>query len=965
MATMPSESNGTGVPEDRLARLAIQSGKVQPSQAAEARELAAKMRELGVERDLLGALVDKKIITSDFANDLRRQAAAESGPGASPEAPPPIALAPLTPPGPSLEEAEIVFDQQAPQEPRIPSAPMELPRLEKQVHVVQAETAPCANHPDRKAIATCKHCSKPLCGECVVRSERGTFCSNECLTGWRLSSSAKAEARAVAAVRSLWIGKFIVISAILLSLGGIGWFAKHVWDGYRFNSAMGRAENVRATLGQEIHNLRKAVTIKPGNVKARVMLGGALLRASEPVRAIEQLSEALKLDEKNVEALTLLADAHTAQQDYEHAADALERLSKVHSGSFMTYLQLGALYLEKLDDPDKAIKALHMAMESGTESREVRYHLGRALLAKGSVEEARKELARAITPLKSDETSAAREKAFLADRKRMGAVQDALADLARKSGNAEAAIKHLTAALHAAPSSPQIIEKLVRAHLDRGEMREALLVAEKSIQYLAGNSEFVLMLCDSLEGEEYDGSRLKLLRAVHGRVPTTPGLLKKLIVAETRCGNSLAARKLLGQLPASKRADKEFAPAWEAVVKDMLKRRNFEGAEKALKDLGDLTESDPRFAVLWCKTLHLQGRGKEAAEYAKRATLKSPNAPTPHLVLGMVYQSLGMPREAYQSLLRAIELGAGAEAEYQLGMVLWEVGFPEEASKRFVKLKNTRGVPVNLRWRIDRSLMLLSGNVTRRMARQSGGDLDYFVSEMKTASTDESKVLRQIHLATYGMARYASIAAGTALVSPNPEERRRYGKALQSSVLTPGTDYTDLRAELKAAVESFGAAMTAAAPDAKTDVDASRSRYIAASEGKSDLFGLIAAASKTQADMAATALRRHPRKADLAHRLDCVLRRMEARLAVSPGPIQQAVCRDYAVAEMLAALIEVGPRGFTYGPTVDRVLADTATADGAAQDAFAQAGVSRVACLGLLRVLCRQKLDSSEEEGGE
>ena len=976
---MPSESGGPpGIPEDRLAEVAIRSGKVQPSQAAEARELAAKMRGLGVERDLLGALVDKKIITSDVADDLRRQATGAPMPDVRPEAPPlrarpsgdrrqvstgPAgASAQAVPPS---EDVEIVFDAEPLAEPEIAAAPLELPRLGRQVQTVSEQFAPCANHPDRKALATCKHCSKPVCAECIVRNQRGSFCSSECLTGWQLSSAAKSQARAVAAVRSLWIGKFMILCAIVLIFGGVGWFAKHVYDGYSFNSAMGRAQGIRASLVEVIAHLRTAVRIQPDSVKARILLGKALVKAGEPAQAVDMLSEALKHDGGNVEALGLLADAHMALQNYPEAASALIRLSEAKGGAFKTNWQLGVLYLDMMNDPAKAVDALRLAVDSGSECREVRYHLGRALLATGKVDDARKELESAIAPLsQADKASAAREEKFLNDRQKVSEVHVTLADLAEKEGNTEEVMKHLAAAQDAAPSSMPVVERLVKLHLGRGKVQEALLVAEKSMRYLSGNAQFVLMLCDTLEKTGLNDRRLQLLRRLYGRSATTPGLLEMLVAAEAEHGNPDAAARLLDKLPVSKRTGGEFAPAWEAIIQAKIKRGDIKGAEEALKGLGDLTESDARFAVLWCRTLHLQGKGKEAIEYAKRATKRSPDAPTPHLVLGTVYRSLGMAREALQSLQKAIDLGAGPEADYQHGMILWEVGFPEEAAKHFVKAKRAKGLPQHLRLQIDSGLLLLSGNVTSRMAQAMGGDIDYIVSELKTVSTNEGTLLRQIHLTTYGMARYSSIAAGTSLVSPNTEERLRYAKALQAAILPPGTDYTELQSELRTAVESFAGAMAAVVPEARADVDAVRSRYVAAFAGPPDLFGRLAAASKAQADMAAAALKAHPRKADLAARLESIRHRLSARRAVAPGPVQQAVCCDYAVAEMLAALIDVGPQGFTYRVAVDRALSDTAAADGSVTDAFAQLGVSRAACLGLLRIFCRQ-VENEAKGGGE
>lgn len=969
---MPSEAGGApDIPEDKLAEIAIRSGKVTPPQVAEALELAAKMRGLGVERDLLGALVDKRTITSDVADDLRRQAAAAAT-GPAPTGPAPTGPAPTdrsdAPPPPAATpaaEVEIIYDAEPAPEPTVAAEPEEEPRLRIPSRPVPDEAAPCTMHPDRTAIASCRQCAKPVCQECIVRTERGAFCSRECLTSWQLSSAAKAEARAVKAVRSLWVGKLMVLGAVVLVVCGVGWFAKHVYDGYSFTSAMARAKLSKSTTEQIIVDLRTAVGIRPDSVKARLKLGRALLKAGEAGQAAEMLSEALKLDGGNVEALSSLAEAHMAKQDHDKAAAALSRLNEVKGGSFKTNWQLGVLYLERMNDPVRAIDVLRLALDAGSECREIRYHLGRALLALGRDEEARRDFGRAIAPLsKAEEATSAREGQFLADRAMVSDVHATLADLAEKKGDAEAVKKHLIAAQDAAPASMPIVERLVKFHLARGEVQEALLAGEKSTRHLSGNVDFILMLCDALEAAGLADRRLRLLRALNRRAAATPGLLEMLIVTEARHGEPETAKRLLDGVPVAKRRGIEYAPAWEAIIKARIRRGDIDGAEEILGGLGGLTETDTRFAVLWCRVLHLQGRGTDAIEHARRATKRSPNAPTPYLVLGTVYRSLGMSREALRSVQKAIDLGCGPAAEVQLGMVLWEGGFPEEAAKHFVAAKGADGLPKRLRLQVENGLARLGGNVTPRKRSGRQADIETLIRDIAPPARDQRGLIRQIHLATYGIARYAALVAGTTQMFSTTDERLRFKSALEATLLQPGKDYTELQTELRIAVESFAGAMAAVVPDAKADVDGVRARYIAAIAERPDLFGYLAAASKAQVDMAAAALRNHSRKADLAARLESILRRMNARQAVASGPVQRTVSRDYALAEMLAALVDFGPQGFTYRVAVDRALSDAAGADGAVTDAFAQLTVSRAVCCKLLRVLCWQAVNAAKGEGG-
>jgi hypothetical protein len=483
------------------------------------------------------------------------------------------------------------------------------------------------------------------------------------------------------------------------------------------------------------------------------------------------------------------------------------------------------------------------------------------------------------------------------------------------------------------------------------------------MRYLSGNVEFVLILCEALETAGLADRRLKLLRAAHRRSPDTPGLLEKLVVAEATCGKPDIAKRLLEDMPTKKSHAKAFSPAWEAIIKSRIRRGDTKGAEKILKGLGDLTDTDTRFAVLWCRVLHLQGRGSDAIEHARRATKKTPDAPTPYIVLGTVYRSLGMSRKALISIQKGIDLGGGPEARLQLAMVLWEGGFPEAASKHFVKIKNAKVLSGQLRQQVDTCIARMGGEVAG--PRKSGlrPVIETLISQITPPARYQRKLVRQIHLSTYAIARYAGVVAGAAQMFSTADERGRFKNAFEATLRPPGDDYAVLQSELRNAVEAFAGAMSALVPDAKTEVDKVRSAYVSSIAERPGIFDHLARAASAQADMAAAALRSHPKQADLAARLDSILRRMEARQAVAPATIQLAVSYDYATAEMLAALVDYGPQGFTYRIAVDRALSEASVADGVVHDAFAQLSVSRAVCVKMLRILCWQSANAARGEG--
>jgi hypothetical protein len=43
-----------------------------------------------------------------------------------------------------------------------------------------AGVSTCVNHPTKTATHKCKRCSKPICQQCLHKTELGIFCSQEC-----------------------------------------------------------------------------------------------------------------------------------------------------------------------------------------------------------------------------------------------------------------------------------------------------------------------------------------------------------------------------------------------------------------------------------------------------------------------------------------------------------------------------------------------------------------------------------------------------------------------------------------------------------------------------------------------------------------------------------------------------------------------------------------------------------------
>ena len=72
----------------------------------------------------------------------------------------------------------------------------------------------CLNHPDREASTRCVTCFKPLCSDCVLRSGRKVYCSEECLQNDRRTSGSIG--RFAARERAIQRKKLLIKLAVIL-----------------------------------------------------------------------------------------------------------------------------------------------------------------------------------------------------------------------------------------------------------------------------------------------------------------------------------------------------------------------------------------------------------------------------------------------------------------------------------------------------------------------------------------------------------------------------------------------------------------------------------------------------------------------------------------------------------------------------------------------------------------------------
>jgi hypothetical protein len=298
--------------------------------------------------------------------------------------------------------------------------------------------------------------------------------------------------------------------------------------------------------------------------------------------------------------------------------------------------------------------------------------------------------------------------------------------------------------------------------------------------------------------------------------------------------------------------------------------------------LGEMAERDARFAPLWCEMLHRQGRDREALQRAELAMRQSPNDPVPHLVVGTVLRAMGRNREALERIHASAKLGGGGPADFELGMIAWQAGMEDEASRRFVASLKDPQLGKNRRRTVQLYLSRLRG---RDLAVRNESPLViYLRSQLTSRSASTGEAFRRIHLATCGITRMFSVAAGTAGLQPLEGEMDRL-RAIdyEDDVQLEDTKaLAELRAEFDRSVRSCAKAVRRlASRRAEREIAEAEAAYARGSQAARRPYEALAAAARAQVQMVACLLRHHPRSAELAPALDSAIWRMKVRRSLA------------------------------------------------------------------------------------
>lgn len=186
----------------------------------------------------------------------------------------------------------------------------------------------------------------------------------------------------------------IAIRATLVVIVGLG-----AYLGYAY-WANSQVQAVSSPSGRAVENLRRIVTLSPGNANARVKLAEALAFAGRLDESAEQFQAALKLEPDYVPALSGLATVLMQQKNFKVAETYWLKITGLLDNAPTSakdpqldsaYYGLGVTYIE-LKRYEDAVGALKESLRIKSSAADTHYQLSIAYGALGYPDQQRKEL---------------------------------------------------------------------------------------------------------------------------------------------------------------------------------------------------------------------------------------------------------------------------------------------------------------------------------------------------------------------------------------------------------------------------------------------------------------------------------------------------------------------------------------------------------------------------------------------
>ena len=386
---------------------------------------------------------------------------------------------------------------------------------------------------------------------------------------------------------------------------------------------------------EAVDHLHQVLTGAPGHAAAGSALAGLYARETRYDQAIQVLEPVALANPRQPELTLQLAEVYLQKGRYDDALRAVERF--VAPGTVVVPARMIAAlaYLGK-SEPAAAIKELEPVVRANPRFAMGHYYMGRALLARGDVEAARKSYGRAleIEP-------------------RLPQVRIELAALSGQAPDAKTLDEHIAGlrrALERNPGDVPLRYALGRAYLAKGQAKEAEAEFKRILDAAPGFAPANMAMALLRLGERRGDDAVEYLRAV---VRTTPNDAQAHLLLAShfdRTGNSAmaiehfeaAVRAAPTRMDAKLRLAELYAQAGRL--------------EDAIGRVREVVDAQPRLseARYMLGDIHLRrGEATEAAEAFTAALRLDPKHAPSQLGLGIAYEQRGDLDRAVEAYARA------------------------------------------------------------------------------------------------------------------------------------------------------------------------------------------------------------------------------------------------------------------------------------------------------------------------
>ena len=439
----------------------------------------------------------------------------------------------------------------------------------------------------------------------------------------------------------------------LLAISGCGLFMDNEARLDRGQAALDEG-NYRAAIIDAKEVLRQ----EPNNVRGRLLLGLASVRAGDGASAEKELLRAIELDTPKSDVFSELVSAYYLQQKFQFVVDELDANEALVSGDNVEervrLLQMHGDSLLGLSRPEDAREKYTIILAEDAANVAAQLGVYSTYLAERNIPQAQA----TIDHLKTEFPEHVE-------------VRLASAELAYRLGNDDLAVDEFKKALELATAQELVtggiaaLGRLAELALRNSNTDEAAdYVAE--LKSIAPSSPDTLLLEARLAaaGRDWETAQL-LLQTILQSVPEHRGVQTMLGAVHLESGNTAQAEMYLSAVVA---AAPENVEARRLLAETQIRLNKLREAEEALRPLVGSEEVDAQTASLAARLNLSRGEGEEAIRFLTDASNANPGNVDLKFQLAMALMRTGRLDET-QVVLDSVDTEASEDAEYRRDVI--------------------------------------------------------------------------------------------------------------------------------------------------------------------------------------------------------------------------------------------------------------------------------------------------------